>query len=106
MSVSPPTYPALQTLRLRDGRQLAYAEYGDPDGPAVVHCHGQPGSRLEGRLAETAARRLSVRLITLDRVTRRRVHKMAQQLFTGQSLRLAAVGRVDRLRIAEESLRL
>ncbi len=67
MSVSPPTYPALQTLRLRDGRNLAYAEYGDPDGTAVVHCHGHPGSRLEGRLAETAARRLRVRLITLDR---------------------------------------
>ena len=67
MSVSPSTYPAVQTLRVRDGRKLAYAEYGDPDGTAVVHFHGHPSSRLEGKLAETAARRLRVHLITRDR---------------------------------------
>src|SRR4051794_41437051 len=34
-------------IRLADGRTLAYAEYGDPDGRPVLGCHGSPSSRLE-----------------------------------------------------------
>src|SRR4051812_5923938 len=33
-----------------DGRNLAYIEVGDPDGPLVIHNHGGPDSRLEARL--------------------------------------------------------
>ena len=34
-----------QLLRLSDGRQLGYADYGDPDGTPVMFFHGTPGSR-------------------------------------------------------------
>lgn len=40
------TAPRLDSMRLSDGRQLAYAEYGNPDGPPLMYCHGLPGSRL------------------------------------------------------------
>ena len=47
-------------LRLDDGRDLAWAEWGDPTGRPLVAFHGWPGSRL-------FARRRGVRLITPDR---------------------------------------
>jgi hypothetical protein len=34
------------TIRLADGRRLAFAEYGDPEGKPVLLFHGLPGSRL------------------------------------------------------------
>jgi pimeloyl-ACP methyl ester carboxylesterase len=55
-----------RTISLRDGRSLAYAEWGDPSGAPVVLLHGSPSSRLfrpdEGVTASAA-----VRLITVDR---------------------------------------
>lgn len=33
-------------IKLPDGRQLAFAEYGDPDGVPMMLFHGLPGSRL------------------------------------------------------------
>src|SRR4051794_41671525 len=39
--------PREGSVRLRDGRTLAYAEWGDPDGWPVLGCHGSPSSRLE-----------------------------------------------------------
>ena len=33
-------------ILLRDGRRLAYAEYGDQAGAPVLLFHGLPGSRL------------------------------------------------------------
>jgi pimeloyl-ACP methyl ester carboxylesterase len=56
-----------RTIRLRDGRRLGYAEWGDVAGRPVLYFHGWPGSRLEGRLADEAARAQGVRLIALDR---------------------------------------
>lgn len=35
----------METIALPDGRTLAYEEFGDPEGPPVVFCHGTPGSR-------------------------------------------------------------
>lgn len=35
-----------QLLELADGRLVGYAEYGTPDAPPLVACHGLPGSRL------------------------------------------------------------
>jgi pimeloyl-ACP methyl ester carboxylesterase len=55
------------TLRLRDGRLLGYARYGDPNGTPVFYFHGFPGSRLEARLADAVASRNGVRVIALDR---------------------------------------
>jgi pimeloyl-ACP methyl ester carboxylesterase len=36
-----------QVVQLSDGRVLGYAEYGPATGPALVLCHGSPGSRLD-----------------------------------------------------------
>jgi pimeloyl-ACP methyl ester carboxylesterase len=55
-------------LRLRDGRTLAYAESGDPDGWPVLGCHGSPSSRLERHVEDAAAyRRWGVRFVVPDR---------------------------------------
>lgn len=54
-------------LRLRDGRTLASAEFGDPSGTPLFYFHGYPGSRLEAQLGHDAAVRRGIRLIALDR---------------------------------------
>jgi pimeloyl-ACP methyl ester carboxylesterase len=55
------------TIRLSDGRDLGYAEYGDPDGRSLFFFHGGGGSRLLGELCHEAALRQGVRLIAPDR---------------------------------------
>lgn len=57
---------ATQAVRLADGRALAFAQWGPPDGSPVLECHGNPGSRTL-LWDETALRRAGVRLITADR---------------------------------------
>lgn len=54
-------------IRLADGRSLACLALGTPGGSPVMYFHGYPGSRLEGRLAAPAARRLGLRLLAPDR---------------------------------------
>ena len=54
-------------LMLADGRRLACAEYGDPDGLPVLALHGTPGSRLMFALADAAARSRGMRLIAPER---------------------------------------
>jgi len=56
-----------RTLRLRDGRQVGFATFGDVDGLPVFYMHGSFGSRLEGRIGHAAALGRHVRLIALDR---------------------------------------
>lgn len=56
----------MSTITLRDGRTLAYAEYGDPLGKPVFFFHGIPGSRLF-RPPDKVTTRLGVRLICTDR---------------------------------------
>ena len=56
-----------QVLTLRDGRRLAYAEYGDPHGQPTLYFHGLPGSRVEAALAHASAVQEGVRLIAIDR---------------------------------------
>ena len=53
-------------VRLADGRALAYAEWGAPDGFPVFGFHGSPGSRRT-HLGEEAPRSADVRLILPDR---------------------------------------
>ena len=55
-----------EVLRLADGRQLAWSEFGVPTGRALIHCHGNPSSRLEGLVLHNAARS-GVRVIVPDR---------------------------------------
>lgn len=54
-------------VTLRDGRKLAYAEYGRQRGSPTFYFHGTPGGLLEGRLLDEAARLQDVRLIAVDR---------------------------------------
>lgn len=55
-------------LKLSDGRTLAFAEYGDPDGVPVFYFHGAPSSRLEPMaIGEDALARIGLRVIAPDR---------------------------------------
>ena len=55
-----------RTIRLGDGRQMAYAEWGDLAGRPLVFLHGTPASRLLC-LDEEATEAAGVRLLTVDR---------------------------------------
>lgn len=52
---------------LRDGRKLCYTEYGDSKGKPLFYFHGWPSSRLSGLEADVAAKKLGVRVISVDR---------------------------------------
>jgi pimeloyl-ACP methyl ester carboxylesterase len=54
-------------LQLADGRSLAYAEHGDPQGAPVIAFHGTPGSRLQLAGAHRSAVENGVRLVLPDR---------------------------------------
>lgn len=56
----------MTTITLSDGRTLAFAEYGDPDGKPVFLFHGMPGSRFF-RPPDEITEKMGVRLITTDR---------------------------------------
>src|SRR5918996_4665095 len=56
-----------RTIRLRDGRRLGFAEWGDAGGRPLLYFHGWPGSRVEGRLADETARSRRIRMIAVDR---------------------------------------
>lgn len=56
-----------RTIRLRDGRKLAYTEHGDLPGKPVFFIHGNPGSRLVRHPDETIVQGLGARVITPDR---------------------------------------
>lgn len=56
-----------QRIRLRDGRSLGYAEYGDPAGKPVFFFHGVPGSRLAWHTDASLAASLGIRLIAPER---------------------------------------
>jgi len=55
------------SVKAADGRRLATAVYGDPDGRPVFLLHGTPGSRLGPRPRSSVLHRLGVRLICFDR---------------------------------------
>lgn len=52
--------------RLADGRALAYAEWGAPDGRPLLHFHGIPDGRFSWG-AGPACEERGIRLITVDR---------------------------------------
>ena len=58
-----------QTITLKDGRSLGYAEYGAPEGKAVFYFHGHPGSRLDWTLfdPDDSAAEMNARIIAVDR---------------------------------------
>jgi pimeloyl-ACP methyl ester carboxylesterase len=54
-------------LRLPDGRQLAWYEYGDAAGLPCVYITGTPASGLAGRTYDKAAAEAGVRWISVDK---------------------------------------
>ena len=61
-------YPGnCSSIKLYDGRRLAYAEYGDPKGRPVFLLHGIAGSRLQYPANDTTAMTLGLRFIIPDR---------------------------------------
>lgn len=54
-------------IKLKDGRTLCYAEYGDPEGKPIIHFNGFPGSRLEPMLILNKIKDKGVRFIGVDR---------------------------------------
>ena len=55
-------------VTLPDGRTLAYAEFGTPDGVPVLYFHGAPSSRMEPLLiGDDVLSRLGLRVISADR---------------------------------------
>jgi pimeloyl-ACP methyl ester carboxylesterase len=65
----PAVAPALTdlTIRLRDGRILGYAEYGEGGGRPIFLFPGHPDSRLEGGLLQGEAAEQGIRLLGIDR---------------------------------------
>jgi pimeloyl-ACP methyl ester carboxylesterase len=56
-----------KAIKLPDGRQLSFAEYGVPHGKPVFFFHGTPSSRYLRYPDDTLTESLGVRLITIDR---------------------------------------
>ena len=56
-----------QQIKLRDGRLLGYAEFGDADGEPILCFHGAHSSRLSGKVLAPVATRLNARVIDVDR---------------------------------------
>lgn len=54
-------------FRLPDGRQLGYAECGDPAGKPLVYFHGGLSSRLDIMFAARTCKEKGIRLIAPDR---------------------------------------
>lgn len=56
-----------RTIRLPDGRGLAFDDVGDRDGAPVLYLHGTPDSRLARHPDDRIAAALGVRLLAVDR---------------------------------------
>ena len=54
-------------IKLSYGRVLGYAEYGDSLGYPILYFHGGQESRLSSKFMDSAAKKLNVRIISLDR---------------------------------------
>jgi pimeloyl-ACP methyl ester carboxylesterase len=54
-------------ITLPDGRKLAYAEFGKPDGHPVIYFHGGASSYLEPLLFDELINKFGLRFIAFDR---------------------------------------
>lgn len=55
------------TTDLRDGRTVAWATWGDPDGRPLMLAHGTPGSRLDRSPDPELFERIGAHVVTFDR---------------------------------------
>lgn len=66
--VAAPVPRRVGEVELRDGRQLAWAEFGHPDGDPVLWFHGTPGARFQvPPLVDEVALRSGFRVVTIER---------------------------------------
>ncbi|MFM7085171.1 MAG: alpha/beta fold hydrolase [Hyphomicrobium sp.] len=56
-----------QSLILKNGSPVGFAEYGDPKGFPVLALHGVPACRLMFAVADKSAKQLNLRIIAPDR---------------------------------------
>jgi pimeloyl-ACP methyl ester carboxylesterase len=75
----------LRTTVTADGRDLAFAIWGDPAGFPILSLHGTPGCRLNRWPDEALFRRLGVCIVTHDRAgyglsTRRRGRRIVDEI--------------------------
>jgi pimeloyl-ACP methyl ester carboxylesterase len=56
-----------QTIKLKDGRTLGFAEYGDPKGNPIFYFHGWPASRFNAAIYDSLTKKLHIRMIAPDR---------------------------------------
>jgi pimeloyl-ACP methyl ester carboxylesterase len=61
------TRQVARIIELDDGRELCFAELGDPDGTPVFGFHGTPGSRTQMSAIDEPARDAGIRVIAPDR---------------------------------------
>ncbi len=54
-------------INLKDGRKLGYAEYGTSDGTPLFFFHGFPSSRFHASTTHAVAKKLKIRVISIDR---------------------------------------
>lgn len=78
-------------FRTRDGRDLAWLEAGDPDGPLLIHNHGGPSCRWEARLFAEAAAGLGLRFVCVDRPGIGRSSPQKNRTFPGWAADLTAL---------------
>ena len=79
------TAPRIDTrIRIADGRRLAFAEYGDPEGKPIMPFHGLPGSRLNTRLLASVIRRNPGRYID---AVQRKVHVVDRAILARPGVR-------------------
>ncbi len=57
----------IQTIKLKDGRRLAFVEYGDPKGKPLMYFHGWPASHLSAAKYDALAKKMHIRVIAPDR---------------------------------------
>lgn len=55
------------TIDLRDGRTIGYAEYGDLAGNPIFYFHGGQESRLSSFFMDSIAMKMGIRIISMDR---------------------------------------
>ena len=89
-------------LTLRDGRRLAYAEWGDPDGRPILFFHGTPSGRLLHNPDPLAFEGLRTRWITVDRPGYGRSDPLARRDLLGWARDVEALA--DLLGLTEFSL--
>jgi pimeloyl-ACP methyl ester carboxylesterase len=56
-----------QTIKLKDGRTLGFAEYGDLKGKPLFFFHGWPSARIAAEKYDVLAKKLHIHLISPDR---------------------------------------